>query len=280
MIKVSCLVENQSQKADLASEHGLSILIEISGKKILFDTGASGLFLENAKKMGIKLEEVDLVVVSHGHHDHGGGLGSFFQINHKAPVFMAKGADKKHFKISDSSRTDISLDEDILGTYTDRIHFLNSPLELRPGLYIITGIEQTHPAPNGNKLLFEKNGDKFLEDKFHHELIMVLKDKGGLLVFTGCSHNGILNMLDTVTYKFPDAFIKAVFGGFHLMLPPDPDSMAMSRTEVGKIGEKLLQMSLGMVFTGHCTGNKAYGVLKEVMGDKLQYFSTGDVLRL
>ncbi|HMK54562.1 MAG TPA: MBL fold metallo-hydrolase [Methanobacteriaceae archaeon] len=280
MIKIVCLVENQSNNEGFESEHGLSLLIEMDSKKILFDTGASDLFLENAKKMDIKLDEVDLVVVSHGHNDHGGGLGTFFEVNNKSRVFMAKGADKKHFKIFNSIRTDISLDSTILELQQDRIIFLDESKELIPDLHILTRVKRIYPLPQGNQVLFEEYGDEFVRDKFNHELIMIIDTPSGLLVFTGCSHSGILNMINFVTDKFPERFIRAVFGGFHLMIPPDIDSLSGTREEVEELGMKLLQLPIGTIYTGHCTGNRAYTILNEIMGDKIQYLSTGGVLKI
>ncbi|HQO70467.1 MAG TPA: MBL fold metallo-hydrolase, partial [Clostridia bacterium] len=71
---IKTLVEDTTNKEDLKSEHGLSLYIETSGKRILFDSGASGLFMENAIKMGINISDIDYAVISHGHNDHGGGL--------------------------------------------------------------------------------------------------------------------------------------------------------------------------------------------------------------
>ena len=71
---IKVLVENNSISEDLGSEHGLSLYIEANGRKILFDTGASELYLENAKKMDVNIADAELLVLSHGHFDHGGGL--------------------------------------------------------------------------------------------------------------------------------------------------------------------------------------------------------------
>lgn len=104
---------------------------------------------------------------------------------------------------------------------------------------------------------------------------MVVREKEGLVVFTGCAHNGILNMVATVARQFSDVRIKAVFGGFHLIGLPMLNTMAGSRREVEGIGKELLKYPIERVYTGHCTGKKAYRVLKGVMAGKLEYLSTG-----
>jgi 7,8-dihydropterin-6-yl-methyl-4-(beta-D-ribofuranosyl)aminobenzene 5'-phosphate synthase len=112
-------------------------------------------------------------------------------------------------------------------------------------------------------------------DRFEHELVTVVRDKEGLVVFTGCSHRGILNMVDAVSSQFQGVPIKALFGGFHLTGLPKLNTMAGSKREVEGIGQEMLKYPIDKVYTGHCTGPKAYRVLKGVMGDKLEYLPTG-----
>ena len=87
-MKAVCLITNSHAHSDLDSEHGLSFYIETPEFKLLFDTGKSGLFIENSKKIGIDLSEIDFAVISHGHYDHAGGLIDFLAINKTAKVFL------------------------------------------------------------------------------------------------------------------------------------------------------------------------------------------------
>ena len=93
---VKVLSENTSSSEKLGSEHGLSLYIETETHKILFDTGASGLFAENAEKMGVDLTRIDLAVISHGHYDHGGGLKTFLGINNRAKIYLHQMALEPH----------------------------------------------------------------------------------------------------------------------------------------------------------------------------------------
>ena len=144
-----------------------------------------------------------------------------------------------------------------------------------PGVFILTDFGKRYPLPKGNRRLFvERAGVRSL-DNFEHELVMVVKEETGLVVFTGCAHSGILNMIDTVVRRFPGVAIKAVLGGFHLVGIPILNTMAGSRQEVANIGREMLKYPIGSVYTGHCTGMKAYRILKRVMGESLQHLPTG-----
>ena len=81
-MRIVTLVENTSRRQDLTAEHGLSLYIETGSHKILFDAGQSAAFADNAEKLGIDLTQADLAVLSHGHYDHGGGLGKFLETNY------------------------------------------------------------------------------------------------------------------------------------------------------------------------------------------------------
>jgi 7,8-dihydropterin-6-yl-methyl-4-(beta-D-ribofuranosyl)aminobenzene 5'-phosphate synthase len=110
--------------------------------------------------------------------------------------------------------------------------------------------------------------------------MMVVREGDGMAVFSGCSHHGILNMMDAAAAAFPDTPVHAVFGGFHLIGLPFYDSMGPSRAEVEAIGRQMLERVSGPVYSGHCTGAKGFAVLESVMGERLRPFSTGAVAEL
>ena len=125
-----------------------------------------------------------------------------------------------------------------------------------------------------------KNDSEWRLDDFSHELLLVIKENDSLVIFSGCSHNGMLNMIDTVHEEFDGIPIKAVIGGFHLVGLPMFNTMAGSRSEVEDIGRRALTYPVESVYSGHCTGQKAYRVLKNVMGEKLNQLHTGAVIEI
>jgi 7,8-dihydropterin-6-yl-methyl-4-(beta-D-ribofuranosyl)aminobenzene 5'-phosphate synthase len=104
---------------------------------------------------------------------------------------------------------------------------------------------------------------------------MAIKEDGKLVVFTGCSHNGILNMVDTVARAFKDIPIKALIGGFHLVAAPPFNFMAASKSEVEELAKSVLNYPIEKTYTGHCTGTKAFLILKDVMGERIMDIQTG-----
>lgn len=96
--KITTLVENAVYGRNLQAEHGLSLLIENNGYKILFDTGQSDLFIHNATLSDIEIAEVNFLILSHGHSDHTGGLRHFLSVNKKASVICKQEALYRKFK--------------------------------------------------------------------------------------------------------------------------------------------------------------------------------------
>jgi 7,8-dihydropterin-6-yl-methyl-4-(beta-D-ribofuranosyl)aminobenzene 5'-phosphate synthase len=277
-MRVTSLIENSRLETadDLTAEFGLSMLVEHGGTTVLFDMGSSAAFADNAARLAVDVSAVDAAVVSHHHFDHGGGLARFLEVNTRAKVYLREAplADRRFraFVVLDRP---IGLDLDLVERHRDRIEFVSDTAEIAPGVFLLTAIGSAHPRPRGNRRLFVRQDTGFASDPFDHELLMVVREDDGMAVFTGCSHSGVLNLIDAAIEAFPETPIKAVFGGFHLIGLPFYDSMAASRREVEALGRQILERVSGPVFTGHCTGEKAFPILEGVMGDRLKTFPTG-----
>ncbi len=280
-MQITALIENDCLEGrdDLTAEFGLSLHVKTGGKQILFDTGTTGVFADNARALGIDLAKVDAAVVSHHHFDHGGGLGRFLEDNHQARVYLRETEQaRRFFKALVVIKRPIGLDLDLLDQNQDRFEFVADETEITPGVFLITRIGRSHELPKGNRRLFVERDGSLVPDPFDHELLMVVHEDDGMVVFTGCSHSGVLNLIEAAADRFPETPIKAVIGGFHLIDSPIFNTMAGSRAEVQEIGRKILSFSPGRVFSAHCTGAKGFQALKGVMGDTLKPFRTGTVI--
>lgn len=254
-MKVHCLIENSASGPGLEAEHGLSLLIESGGHRILFDAGASPAFARNAARMGIDLGTVDTAVLSHGHYDHGGGLLRLLELNEHCTIRASKYAGEPHFNVSDK---DIGLPAELAGH--NRLRFTPDAVhELAPGitLHPACTVPQPYPVPACGMSTM-RNGIR-VPDDFRHELYLLIEENGKRVLFSGCSHRGILNI---VSHFRPHMLV----GGFHLMRTPLP--------ELPPVADALAQFPT-RYFTGHCTGEHAFNFLKERLGDQLHAFSAG-----
>lgn len=272
---VKVLSENTSISDELGSEHGLSLYIETGSDKILFDTGASGLFAENAEKLSVDLKKVDLAVLSHGHYDHGGGLKTFLGINSEAKVYLHKRAFEQHYANRPGGiKAYIGLDMSLLPN--ERFVFCGDSLQINDELELFSGVKAERLIPSGNTDLLLKVCEDYLLDDFAHEQNLIISKNGKTLLIAGCAHNGIVNIVDHFKAKkgrFPDY----VIGGFHLYNRGNDQSEAPA--VVDEIGKYLLTTG-SKYYTCHCTGLLSYDRLKAVMGDKIDYLSTGAQLNL
>lgn len=262
-MKWTVLADNRSCDASLETEHGLSILLETEQHRILLDTGASGLFLRNADQLGIDLSTVDVVFLSHGHNDHAGGLRHFLQLNDKAKVIVSPDAISGKFF---SKRKCL---HSITTAWPDDLHerllLIEHTQEIADGLHIIAHIPQHHPMPKGNQhLLVQHTEGNYMPDDFRHELALYTEG----LLFTGCAHSGLENILEACPYP-----IHTVVGGFHLLDDYEETS------ELTALGERLIQRYPHTQFyTSHCTGDAVFATLKGIMGDLLHGFSCGTII--
>jgi len=282
-MRITTLVENDAidGREDLTAEFGLSLHVQTGKCRILFDTGSSGVFADNAEALGIDLAAVDLAVLSHHHFDHGGGLQRFLEINRTAKIYLGRGdLTQRYFKAFSVVKRPIGLDLALLDRHGDRLEFVEGSPEVEPGVALISEIGSAHPRPKGNRHLFVERDGGLVPDPFDHELVMVVREDDGMVVFSGCSHSGVPNMIEAAVERFPGIPIKAVIGGFHLIGLPYLNTMAGSRDQVEDLGRSILGFSPGKVYSAHCTGAKAYRVLRGVMGDTLEPFHTGTVLDL
>jgi 7,8-dihydropterin-6-yl-methyl-4-(beta-D-ribofuranosyl)aminobenzene 5'-phosphate synthase len=282
-MKITTLVENDLADAaqGLEAEFGLSLLIEHAGKRLLFDTGAAGAAMRNAARLDVDLGRVDALVLSHHHVDHAGGLPAFFQVNAQARVFLRPPPDgQPTLRALLVVHRYIGLPEGVLQQHAHRFVFVQRQTEVMPGVFILTELPHLHPLPRGDRLLYLKGEHGYVRDPFLHELVMVLREPDGLAVFTGCGHSGVLNMVEAVMRAFPDQPIKAVVGGFHLIGLPGLNTMAGTHDEMRELGQAMRALPVAAWWTAHCTGHKAYDVLKQALGERLHEFHTGTSLTL
>lgn len=263
-MKIYALMENMPYDDAFAGEHGLSLYIETESRSILFDSGQSERFAENAEKLGIDLGKVDIMIISHGHYDHGGGLRRFLELNESSPVYLSRYAFEPHF----SGRSKyIGIDPSLASC--ERLVYVDDRLETG-GLELLSCNGEERKYESGGAGLYALEDGKFVPDSFRHELYLKFTDRGRNVVISGCSHKGVLNIS---RWLRPDVLI----GGFHFK-----NLDMTNETDVTKLDNAAegLMSSETVYYTCHCTGEAQYRRLKERMGDRLNYISSGQVIEI
>lgn len=234
-LRFTVLYDNYVFREGTKADWGFSCLIEGPEKTILFDTGTNPEILRhNVDALGIDLESVDLVVISHEHGDHTGGLLAVLAANPKAPVFHP-----------------LSFSPEFARRVEERgaeARAVDKPVEICSHVFL-TG----------------EMGDRV------KEMSLVLDTPDGLVVVTGCSHPGIVDILKRAK-EIRNKPIRLVFGGFHLGNMPE----AGVRAIIASFKE------LGVERCGatHCTGDPAIGLFRAAFGDRYQPVGTGRVIEV
>lgn len=258
IMKFVTLVEDTT-KCELGAEHGLSIYAETEKHKLLFDVGTTDLFIKNAKALGIDLSQVDTVVISHGHNDHGGGLDAFLAINDHAVIYLQEKAFNDHYTAKKTGPEYIGLNQ-ALKTHPQ--------VKLLDGSYVIDDELQIYSHVTGE--IYETNKNLLKEDKtrddFVHEQHLLIQGRKNVLLM-GCGHKGVLNIIRQCPAA-PDI----VIGGFHLYSPrtgeclPEPVIMDLAAN-----------LPDAVYYTGHCTGDKALKILTRELRE-IHPLMTGTVI--
>ncbi|MFW6264755.1 MAG: MBL fold metallo-hydrolase [Bacillota bacterium] len=276
---IKTLVENTSVSKEFKKEHGLSLFIKSDKHKILFDLGASNLVLENADKLSVDLKEIDTIIVSHAHYDHTGGLEEVLDLNSRAKIYIRKESFKNYYSNRDGKMVYIGMKKSLLDKaiienqrfiITRDHHIVDEELEL------YSNLEAKNYLPVGNKLLFRKDNDFLILDDFKHEQYLIIKEGSKNILLTGCAHKGIVNIIEEFI-KLKKVSPDYVIGGFHLLKEPLQSNEGQRRVKA--IANYLKEVG-AKYYTCHCTGNKAYKIIKEILGNRIEYLSTGSQIEI
>ena len=271
-MKILNLIENTEGVPGCLFEHGLCFYVETEKHRLLMDLGPSASVLENAVRLGVDLKTVDTVILSHGHDDHGGGILPFAKLNPNAKIYLQESAFGEYYAVRDYKP-----DPDYIGLAPEiralpQVVPVRGNLKIDEELFLFGGLKGKRDLPVSNGNLRKKEGDRLIPDDFVHEQCLVITERNRHVLFSGCAHNGILNILDRYEELFGGA-PDVVISGFHMM-----KKSAYTKKEQNVIcstAEKLKEYPT-MFYTCHCTGLPAYDMMKEIMGGKIAYVHCGE----
>ena len=263
-LQVIILVDNFVDRGEgLLAEHGLSLLVEGEDGKVLLDAGQTGVCVRNAARLGVGLDYLDRVVVSHGHYDHGGGLPALLDacvrpevLAHPhafSPRYAGRPGQEERpiglsYKVEDLTRRGARVRLETRALEISRAFLATGPI---PRL-----IEFEDDAPD----FWVKGDHGWLPDHFEDDQALVVRTKEGLVVLLGCAHAGVINTLRHAMKLTGDDRIRAVIGGLHLA------SASLGR--IHRTMAALREMEVGQVVACHCTGFAARMHLHATLGER------------
>lgn len=261
--RITIVVDNNVQGA-LASEHGWSTWIESDGKKIIFDTGQGPALESNIPKLGIDIEAADILVLSHGHYDHTGGLPYVIAEAPNIELYCHPGVVQPRYAIRDGKARSIGIPhasaEALERFPPERLHWVPEPVMLTKTIGL------TGPVPRVTP--YEDTGGPFYLDPrgAHPDLIeddqaLWIQTAEGLVVCMGCAHAGLINTLYYIQGLTKITRIRAVLGGFHLM--------AAGEERLQATVAALRELAPETLIPCHCTGEAAARRLRDDLGQSV-----------
>ena len=278
-MRVTVLMENSTPSSRLVARHGLSLWIELAdGRRVLFDMGPDAAFLANARALGVDVTSADAAVLSHGHYDHGGGLPAFLgacgRAGREVPVYVRDHAFDEH--VSGTPERHHAIGLDVAAAASPSVVAVGERHEISPGLTLFSTTRREHPAAKSNQRLMERRDGALVPDRFLHEQSLLIREEGRSVLVSGCSHGGVLNIMDAAE-ELAGGPLDAVVAGFHLM---DPSGGSVEDPALTHGLAAALAARPTCYLTFHCTGTEAFSLLRDELGERVRYLHVGSRVEL
>ena len=249
--RIACVVDNRAG-GGLLAEHGLSLLIETAGERILFDTGAGVALLPNAAKLGLDLGAVTRIVLSHSHDDHTGGLGALDPV---CPIHVVAGIEVPSYSRQPGRPMHpLGMPDASLAVLKKAdVRTVDGLSEIADGVWLSGPIARVDPLEHVRGFSFDPEGA--LPCRVPEEQALLTAD--GVLV-TGCCHAGIVNTVESFRAHADLPRIRMIVGGLHLC--------RADGREIERVVEYLNGLGLERVVLLHCTGEEAGERLMSALG--------------
>lgn len=270
-ITITALVDNMVSRSGVQGEHGLSICVDTPEGAVLWDTGQSELFIENAKKLGISLHRVQHIALSHGHYDHTGGVLGMVSRIPNCTVYAHPGIFTGRFtpdreNPGSSAAIGIPYEKQVIETHCREVKLSREPREIIPGVFLtgeiprVTGFEDT-----GGAFFLDAACTK--PDPISDDQSLIIETMGGLVVLLGCCHAGLINTLLTIGKRWETDEFLLIAGGMHLM---NASADRMNHTV-----DALREFTIRELCPGYCTGWNAVCTLQSAFPDITHPLSVG-----
>ncbi|HPR41298.1 MAG TPA: MBL fold metallo-hydrolase [Candidatus Methanofastidiosa archaeon] len=257
-ISITCLCDNNVKlSSHLRGEHGIAFHIDTGKNKILFDTGQSfSVLSHNAMELGIELENIDKLVLSHGHYDHTGGLDGLLDIA-SPTIYAHPDIFQEKYKIVSSKEKyiGIPIDRQAIERRADLILQTDS-LEVCKGITMTGEVGRVHDCEAVPDQFAHKENGRMVKDDILDDQSLIVTNKGRAMVFLGCNHSGLMNTFDHVR-GLTEVPVDTMAGGTHLV--------AAGEERIGETIEFFKKEDI-IIYGFHCTGDKASFKMREGLG--------------
>lgn len=271
-VKVTTICENCAGGGDVLGEHGLAMLLEAGGKKILFDTGAGLTLAGNARALGVDLYDLDAVILSHGHYDHTGGLASVVKKNTALSVYSHPdifGPKYSKPKDKEPKYTGIPWNREEMVRRGVKFCLNRERVYLGVGVTLTGEIPRFGPSGPPGQRFYLKTERGLVEDPMHDDQAVIVETPRGPVVLLGCAHAGLINTLRYAGQLTGNKQIYALLGGTHLL--------HHSPSQINETVERLHDFGLQIIAPCHCTGTAARLALFRAFGERFLEHRAGSV---
>ena len=278
-MKLISLIDNTAVDEKLYSENGMSFYLEFGGKNYLIDAGLTGKAAENARRMGLPMQELDSVVITHNHSEHIGGIDSFMKLSPDARIYLRAGAQTECFRKNGLFKEAVGAGKGFFRKYAKNLVLFNGFSEVAEGFYLASCEVFDEKNINPDRSCFSLDGKEQRPYDMSDESFAVIFPKkrkaDGLVIVGGCFHCGVQNILETVKQCWYGIPVLAIVGGFHFM-GTNPKTLGCSAEYVTAQARALKLSNAEKIYACHCTGFKGFDIMDEILGDKLMYIGGGE----
>jgi 7,8-dihydropterin-6-yl-methyl-4-(beta-D-ribofuranosyl)aminobenzene 5'-phosphate synthase len=272
--RITTLSENTASMGDFIAEWGLSILVETDTAKILIDTGKGYSCVHNADSLGIDLRTIDTIVLSHGHHDHTGGLREVLRrMRKKVEVIAHPDIWQSKYSCRKSEAPmyiGIPFTQSELESLGACFVLKDTPVKINSSVMTTGEIPMVTSFETVDDALFVKEAAGLEPDRVMDDQALIIKTEAGLIVILGCAHRGMVNTLYHARQLTGEETISAVIGGSHLV--------SASEERLWQTAAVLRELQIQRLALCHCTDLKAISLLSREFGEAVLFNKAGSAI--
>lgn len=256
------------------AEHGWSVYIESDQGNFLFDTGQGRAIINNARYFNKDLSAIQGIMISHHHHDHTGGLLSVLEHAGKVNVYSHPDLFKNSYVLDEGKERNIGIPfrREILESRGAQFKFNTSFREIIPDLMLSGEIPRLTEFEKGSKKFLLKTREGHIQDLIFDDQTLIMNTEKGLIIILGCSHSGIINIINHIIDKTGKSHIRTIIGGTHL-------GPASEETKEKTI-QALKKFDIEKIGVSHCTGLETSMRLFQELGDRFFFCNVGTEIEI